>query len=71
VGRAELIIDSRPDLAAAKQSDDEIRAVAEPDALRGVMARVLGVTQTVVKTWVLYLVGQTGLLMLADDVKNW
>jgi len=35
------------------------------------MARALGVTQTVVKTRVLYLVGQIGLLMLADDVKNW
>jgi len=45
--------------------------VAEPDALRGVMARGLGVTQTVVKTRVLYLVGQTGLFMLADDVKIW
>ena len=58
-GRAELIFYVRPDSAAAKQSDYEISAVAEPDALRGVMARALGVTQSVVKTRVLYLVGQT------------
>ena len=58
-GQAELIFYVRPDSVAATQSDYEISAISEPDALRGVMARALGVTQTVVKTRVLYLVGQT------------
>ena len=54
-----MIFEVRPDSAVARQSDYEISAVAEPDALRGIMARALGVTQTVVKTRTLYLVGQT------------
>jgi len=58
-GQAELIFYSRPDSVAAKQSDYEITSVADPESLRGVLSRALGVTQTVVKTRVLYLVGQT------------
>jgi len=58
-GQAELIFYSRPDVAGAKQSDYEITPVAEPELLRGVLAQALGVTQTVEKTRVLYLVGQT------------
>lgn len=58
-GQAELIFYTRPDSAAAKQSDYEITPVADPESLLGVLASALGVTQTVVKTRVLYLVGQT------------
>jgi len=58
-GQAELIFYSRPDSAVAKQSDYEITAVADPESLLSVLSRALGVTQTVVKTRVLYLVGQT------------
>lgn len=58
-GQAELIFYTRPDSATAKQSDYEITAVPDPGLLRGVLSRALGVTQTVVKTRVLYLVGQT------------
>ena len=58
-GQAELIFYTRPDSAAAKQSDYEITPVADPESLRGVLSRALGVTQTVVKTRLLYLIGQT------------
>lgn len=58
-GHAELIFYTRPDAAAARQSDYEIAAVAEPELMRAMLARALGVTQTVVKTRVLSLVGQT------------
>lgn len=58
-GQAELIFYTRPDSAAAKLSDYEITSVADPELLREVLSRALGVTQTVVKTRVLYLVGQT------------
>lgn len=58
-GQAELISYTRPDSAAAKSSDYEITPVAEPELLKAVLTRALGVTQTVVKTRVLYLVGQT------------
>lgn len=58
-GLAELIFYTRPDSAAAKRSDYEITPVADPESLRAVLARALGVTQTVVKTRVLHLVGQT------------
>lgn len=58
-GRAELIFYSRPDSASAKRSDYQIAAVAEPEMLRAVLERSLGVTQTVVKKRVLFLVGQT------------
>ena len=58
-GQAELIFYARPDSAAVKQSDYEITAVADPESLLSVLSRALGVTQTVVKTLVLYLVGQT------------
>lgn len=58
-GHAELIFYIRPDAAAARQSDYEITPVAEPESLRGVLSRALGVTQTVLKTRVLFLVGQT------------
>jgi predicted adenylyl cyclase CyaB len=58
-GQAELIFYSRPDVVGVKQSDYEVTSVAEPELLRGVLARALGVTQTVEKTRVLYLVGQT------------
>ena len=57
--QAELIFYTRPDSAAAKRSDYEITPVADPESLRGVLSRALGVTQTVVKTRVLCLVGQT------------
>jgi predicted adenylyl cyclase CyaB len=59
VGQAELIFYSRPDVSGAKQSDYEITAVADPELLLGVLSRALGVTQTVEKTRVLHLVGQT------------
>lgn len=58
-GQAELIFYTRPDSAVAKQSDYEITPVADPESLRVVLSRALGVTQTVVKTRLLYLVGQT------------
>jgi predicted adenylyl cyclase CyaB len=58
-GQAELIFYKRPDSAAAKHSDYEIAPVAEPESLRTVLSQALGVTQTVVKTRVLYLIGQT------------
>jgi len=58
-GHAELISYTRPDSAAAKSSDYEITPVAEPELLKAVLTRALGVTQTVVKTRVLYLIGQT------------
>ena len=57
--QAQLIFYSRPDVSGAKQSDYEVTPVAEPELLRGVLARALGMTQTVEKTRVLYLVGQT------------
>jgi len=56
---AELIFYTRPNSAAAKQSHYEITSVADPELLRGVLEQALGVTQTVVKTRLLYLVGQT------------
>jgi predicted adenylyl cyclase CyaB len=58
-GLAELIFYTRPDSTAARQSDYEITPVTDPELLLGVLSRALGVTQTVVKTRVLYLVGQT------------
>ena len=58
-GQAELIFYSRSDVAGAKQSDYEVIAVADSEALRVVLSRSLGVTQIVEKTRVLYLVGQT------------
>ena len=58
-GQAELIFYSRPDVAAAKQSDYEITPVADPVSLKSVLRRALGVTHVVEKTRVLYLVGQT------------
>jgi predicted adenylyl cyclase CyaB len=58
-GHAELISYARTDTAAAKQSDYEIAAVAEPELLRRVLAQALGETIVVEKTRVLYLVGQT------------
>lgn len=58
-GQAELIFYERPDVAIARQSDYEVTPVADPEALRSVLSRSLGVTQTVVKTRVLCLVGQT------------
>lgn len=58
-GPAELIFYARADSAAARRSDYAITPVADPESLRGVLARALGVMQTVVKTRVLCLVGQT------------
>lgn len=58
-GQAELIFYIRPDSAAAKQSDYEIASVDDPESLRRVLSRAWGVTKTVVKTRVLYRVGQT------------
>lgn len=58
-GHGELIFYDRPDAAAAKRSDYEIVAVGDPEVLRGVLARALGVTQTVVKTRVLGRIGPT------------
>lgn len=58
-GHAELIFYTRPDGAAARQSDYDIIPVADPELLRAMLSRALGVTQVVVKTRVLYLVGQT------------
>jgi predicted adenylyl cyclase CyaB len=58
-GQAELIFYTRPDSVAAKHSNYEITPVADPESLRGVLSRGLGVMQTVVKTRLLYLVGQT------------
>lgn len=66
-GQAELIFYTRPDAAAARESDYEITSVADPERLRGVLSRALGVTQTVVKTRVLYLVGQTRVHLDAVD----
>ncbi len=59
VGHAELIFYSRPDVAGAKQSEYEVTAVTDPEALRAVLARSLGVVQTVEKTRELSLIGQT------------
>jgi len=58
-GQAELIFYSRPDVTAAKQSDYEITPVVDPESLKSVLCRALGVTHVVEKTRVLYLVGQT------------
>jgi len=58
-GASELIFYSRANVTGAKQSDYEIAAVADPDALRHVLRRALGVTQVVEKTRLLYLFGQT------------
>jgi predicted adenylyl cyclase CyaB len=58
-GEAELIFYTRPDVPGAKQSDYEIASVADPESLKAVLSRALGVTQVVEKTRVLYLVGQT------------
>jgi len=66
-GHAELIFYARPDSAAARRSDYEIAAVAEAEMLRAVLERSLGVAQTVVKTRVLYLVGQTRVHLDAVD----
>ena len=58
-GASELIFYDRANVTGAKQSDYEIAQVADPDALRHVLRRALGVTQVVEKTRLLYLVGQT------------
>ncbi|MBM4010015.1 MAG: class IV adenylate cyclase [Planctomycetes bacterium] len=51
--------DSRFNGSKTKQCHYEITSVADPELLRGVLEQALGVTQTVVKTRLLYLVGQT------------
>ena len=55
----ELIVYDRANTTAAKQSDYEIAAVADPQSLKQVLQRALGATHVVEKTRVLYLVDQT------------
>ncbi|MEI6636301.1 MAG: class IV adenylate cyclase, partial [Planctomycetota bacterium] len=49
----------RANTTAAKQSDYEIAAVADPQLLKQVLQRALGVTQIIEKKRVYYLVDQT------------
>ncbi|MEI7861673.1 MAG: class IV adenylate cyclase [Planctomycetota bacterium] len=55
----ELIVYDRANTTAAKQSDYEIAAVADPQLLKQVLQRALGVTQIIEKKRVYYLVDQT------------
>ena len=55
----ELILYDRANTTAAKQSDYEIAAVADPQLLKQVLQRALGVTQIIEKKRVYYLVDQT------------
>jgi adenylate cyclase class IV len=57
--RGELIVYEREDVAGSKASRYLITATTEPDALREVLRRALGVMGTVRKRRYLYLVGQT------------
>jgi predicted adenylyl cyclase CyaB len=56
---AELIAYSRADVAGTKQSDYLIVPTARPAELLAALSAALGVQQTVIKTRVLLLVGQT------------
>lgn len=56
---AELISYRRADAAVARESDFQIAPVADAAALRDLLARSLGVIGTVVKTRLLFHVGQT------------
>lgn len=58
-GVAELIFYARPDVPGPKQSDYEITQVTDPESLKAVLSRALGVTHVVEKTRVLLRVGQT------------
>ena len=58
-GEGELIFYHRANTTAATQSDYEIAAVTDPQSLKQVLRRALGVTKVVEKTRVLYLVDQT------------
>lgn len=58
-GRGELIFYSRVDVAGTKLSDYAIAPTEEPEELRRVLAAALGVWQTVRKSRVLLLAGQT------------
>lgn len=57
--RAQLIYYERPDQDGPKRSDYYLCETAEPAALRGVLARALGVRGTVKKVRRLYIIGQT------------
>lgn len=58
-GRGELIAYDRADVEGPKPSDYSITAVDDPDALRGTLARALGLGGRVVKQRTLLRVGRT------------
>ena len=57
--RSSLIFYNRPDTLDAKLSEYEIAPVADPDAMRSVLAKAHGVRGEVEKTRKLFIVGQT------------
>jgi predicted adenylyl cyclase CyaB len=57
--RGELIFYDRADIAGTKQSDYLIVPTSGPEQLRAVLSAALGARQSVTKTRLLFLVGQT------------
>ena len=56
---AELIFYSRPKSRTPKRSDYNIYEIANPENLRALLAKALGIQATVIKTRTLFMVGQT------------
>jgi len=56
---AELIFYSRPNFCSPKRSDYTICEIADPENLLAVLAAALGIQATVIKTRMLFMVGQT------------
>jgi predicted adenylyl cyclase CyaB len=67
-GAAQLIYYERPDQDGPKRSDYHIFETNEPENLKSVLGRALGIRGVVRKTRYLYLVGQTRIHL--DDVEG-
>lgn len=65
-GNGELIFYDRPDTAGSRESHYELARIADTASLRTVLAQALGGMQTVIKTRLLFHVGQTRIHV--DDV---
>lgn len=67
-GHGELIFYRRDDVADTKQSHYLIASTSTPDELLAVLSAAYGVQQTVIKTRVLFMVGQTRIHL--DEVEG-
>ena len=67
-GAAQLIYYERPDQDGPKRSDYHLFETTDPEPLKSVLSRALGVRGTVRKVRTLYLVGQTRVHL--DEVEN-